>query len=83
LRDVSRPAINQLLFKPRTRIAQLYDASSPFSGEVEVDKSYFGARRVRGKKGRGAEGVQKHFRVNHGQHESARANCPTNGIESF
>ena len=27
-----------------------------FAGEVEVDESYFGARRVRGKRGRGASG---------------------------
>lgn len=27
-----------------------------FTGEVEVDESYFGARRVRGKRGRGARG---------------------------
>ena len=56
LRDVSRPTINQLLLKLRIRVAQVCDASSSFSGEVEVDESYFGARRVRGKKGRGAGG---------------------------
>jgi transposase-like protein len=28
----------------------------PFAGEVEVDESYFGPRRVRGKHGRGAGG---------------------------
>ena len=28
----------------------------PFAGEVEIDESYFGARRVRGKRGRGAGG---------------------------
>ena len=28
----------------------------PFSGEIEMDESYFGARRVRGKRGRGASG---------------------------
>jgi len=39
LSDVSRPTIKQLLFKLRTRIAQLCDAPSPFSGEVEVDGS--------------------------------------------
>jgi len=39
LSDVSRPTLKQLLFKLRTRIAQLCDASSPFSGEVEVDES--------------------------------------------
>jgi len=49
LRDVSRPTINQRFFKLRTRIAQLCDALSPFSGEVEGDESSFGARRVREK----------------------------------
>jgi len=48
LSDVSRPTINQLLFKLRTRIAQFCDTSSPFSGEVEADESSFGGRRVRG-----------------------------------
>jgi len=37
-------------------IAQLCDTSSPFSGAVEVDELYFGNRRVRGKKDRGAKG---------------------------
>jgi len=48
--------INHLLLKLRIRVAQVCDASSPFSGEVEIDESYFGARRARGKKGRGAGG---------------------------
>ena len=56
LSGVSRPTINQLLLKLRIGVAQVCDASSPISGEVEVDESYFGARRVRGKKGRGAGG---------------------------
>jgi transposase-like protein len=34
----------------------LCEIESKFSGEVEVDESYFGARRVRGKRGRGASG---------------------------
>jgi len=51
LSDVSHPTINQRFFKLRTRIAQLCDASSPFSGEIEGDESSFGARRVRGKRG--------------------------------
>jgi len=42
--------------KLRIRIAQVCNASSPLSGEGEVDESYFGARRVRGKKGCGAGG---------------------------
>jgi len=33
------------------------ESESPFeNGEIELDKSYFGARRVRGIKGRGARG---------------------------
>ena len=42
LSDVSRPTINKLLLKLRIRVAQVCDASSPFSGEVEVDESCFG-----------------------------------------
>jgi len=38
LSDVSRLTINQRFFKLRPRIAQLCDASSPFSGEVEGDE---------------------------------------------
>ena len=50
LSGVSRAAINQLFMKLRIRIAQVWNASSALSGEVEVDESYFGARRVRGKR---------------------------------
>ena len=32
------------------------EEARPFAGEVEIDESYFGARRVRGKRGRGAGG---------------------------
>jgi len=28
-------------------------------------------------------GCKEHFRMNHGQHEFVRGNCPINGIESF
>ena len=43
--------------KIRRRIIEECEPQSPFgSGEVEVDESYFRARRVRGKRGRGASG---------------------------
>lgn len=32
------------------------EQQAAFAGEIEVDESYFGARRVRGKRGRGASG---------------------------
>ena len=41
----------------RLRIMKLtMEEARPFAGEVEIDESYFGARRVRGKRGRGAGG---------------------------
>jgi hypothetical protein len=41
----------------RRRIAEECGHQSPFrNGEVEVDESYFGPRRMRGRRGRGASG---------------------------
>ena len=40
----------------RARLAQECAAQSPFSGTLEADESYFGPKRVRGKRGRGAGG---------------------------
>ena len=40
----------------RQAVAERCQRESPFSGEVGLDESYFGARRVRGKRGRGARG---------------------------
>ena len=37
-------------------LALTLEEARPFAGEVEIDESYFGARRVRGKRGRGAGG---------------------------
>src|SRR5260221_5887756 len=56
LTGVSRVTINNILKGVRQRIAAFCETESPFSGEVEVDESYFGARRVKGKRGRGAYG---------------------------
>jgi transposase len=48
--------MNSIYLKLRRQIAGWCEAQSPFAGEVEVDESYFGPRRVRGKRGRGASG---------------------------
>ena len=53
---LSRNTINRHVRLMRERIAELCYRSSPSSGEIEVDESYFGARRVRGVRGRGAHG---------------------------
>jgi len=38
----------------RKRIAEFCEKESPFKGEIEVDESYFGGKRIKGKRGRGA-----------------------------
>jgi transposase-like protein len=53
---LTRKSVNQIYLKIRRRVAQEAERASPFGGVVEVDESYFGARRVRGKRGRGASG---------------------------
>ena len=53
---LNRNTVNRYLKLIRSAIAQHCQRESPFSGEVELDESYFGARRVRGKRGRGARG---------------------------
>lgn len=57
LTGLSRRSVTSIFLKIRERIAEECQRASPFSAcEVEVDESYFGARRVRGKRGRGASG---------------------------
>ena len=51
---VSRNSINLLFSAIRYRIAENSKLESPLSGEFEADESYFGATRVKGKRGRGA-----------------------------
>ena len=53
---VSVRSVNNIYLKLRARLAESYELASPLQGAVEVDESYFGARRVRGKRGRGAYG---------------------------
>ena len=56
LTGLTHKTVNQIYLKIRQRLAEASQRQSPFSGEVEVDESYFGAKRVRGKRGRGAGG---------------------------
>ena len=53
---LNRNTINRIYKKLRIRIVEESIASTPELGEFEVDESYFGAKRVRGKRGRGAAG---------------------------
>src|SRR5438270_8599362 len=57
LTTLTRKSVTSIYLKIRERISAECERASPFSNcEVEVDESYFGARRVRGKRGRGASG---------------------------
>ena len=56
LTNISVRSINTIYIKLRKKIAVQCEEISPFNGIVELDESYFGARRVRGKRGRGASG---------------------------
>ena len=49
LTRLSRVTINKYLKEIREKINWYCESESPFSGEVEVDESYFGARRIKGK----------------------------------
>jgi len=56
LLNINRNTVNKYYNKFRERIVELCNLESPFKGEIEVDESYFGAKRVKGKRGRGARG---------------------------
>ena len=57
LAGLSVQSTQRLYDRLRLRLLDLaVEEARPFAGEVEVDESYFGPRRVRGKRGRGAGG---------------------------
>jgi hypothetical protein len=51
---LNRNTINRYLVLIRKRIAEFCEQQSPVRGEIEVDESYFGGKRIKGKRGRGA-----------------------------
>lgn len=53
---LNRNTVNRYITAIRERIAHHCEMESPITEEVEVDESYFGARLVRGIRGRGAQG---------------------------
>ena len=57
LAGMRRQTVQRIYSLLRERIAKLaLEEVRPFAGEIEVDESYFGSRRVRGRRGRGAGG---------------------------
>ncbi len=54
LTGLNRNTVNRYFLTIRQRIARVCEHAAPWRGTVEVDESYFGPRRVKGKRGRGA-----------------------------
>jgi transposase len=54
LTSVSVRSINTIFIRLRKRIALECEEQTPLKGVIELDESYFGPRRIRGKRGRGA-----------------------------
>lgn len=55
---INRNTVNKIYLQIRLKIffVSIKSGEDKFSGEFELDESYFGAKRVRGKRGRGAAG---------------------------
>jgi len=60
---LNRNTVNRLCRGLRERIFLACEAQRPLFGVVEVDESFFGARRVKGKRGRGAYGMTVVFGI--------------------
>jgi transposase-like protein len=60
---LNRKTINRIYNKIRERIVLLSNGNAKVGGEIELDESYFGAKRIRGKRGRGAAGKTPVFGV--------------------
>ena len=59
--NISRQSVNKIIKHIRILIAKECEKNSKMQGEIEVDESYFGAKRVRSK--RGLRSWQKNFCV--------------------
>ena len=61
LTKISEATLCKIFREIRILMSKECENISKFSGEIEIDESYFGAKRVRGKRGRGASGKQPVF----------------------
>src|SRR5918997_3417914 len=86
LTGLNRNTVNRYLRLIRQVIAEHCQRESPFGGEVELDESYFGARRVRGKRGRGARGKTIVFGIykrNGRVYTEVVPNCKKAGLQAI
>ena len=61
LTKISEATLCKIFREIRILMSKECENISKFSGEIEIDESYFGSKRVRGKRGRGASGKQPVF----------------------
>lgn len=54
LTNLNRNTVNRYLRLIRQAVALFCERQAPFAGTIELDESYFGAKRAKGKRGRGA-----------------------------
>ena len=54
LTGISVRSINTIFIRLRIRLADECEKQARLGGQIEVDESYFGPKRIRGKRGRGA-----------------------------
>ena len=54
LSNISKKTIDKIFKQLRILMLHECEKIAKFQGEIEIDESYFGAKRVRGKRGRGA-----------------------------
>jgi hypothetical protein len=48
--NLNKNTISRIFIKIRKRIYELSKINKPFLGKIEIDESYFGAKRIRGKR---------------------------------
>jgi transposase len=64
LLTINRNTVNKYLTEIRVRIAKICEQQFSFKGVIEVDESYFGDKRQKGKRGRGSYGKTIVFGIN-------------------
>ncbi|SMO38708.1 hypothetical protein SAMN06265218_101394 [Fodinibius sediminis] len=63
LTGISRRSVTDIYGRIRQKIARWSEQEAPLAGTIEVDKSYFGTKRIPGKRGWGGGGKTIVFRV--------------------
>jgi len=80
---LNRNTVNMYLMALRQRVAEYCQRHTPVLGEIEVDESYFGPRRVKGLRGRGASSKTIVFASSSANAKSIPRSCLIAVVPSF